>query len=132
MGYGLRRELIDENRLSKGYLKRGQQKNLKTDHVVLRAGRENEIEVIQRIFREYVEDRKSEEEIARRRIAELDQEKIWDKPIVTEVAPLVRFFRAEDYHQGYFQQNKGQPYCQGVVAPKVAKFRKQFLGKLKT
>jgi len=43
LGYGLRRELIDENRLSKGYLRRGQQKNLKTDHVVLRAGRENEI-----------------------------------------------------------------------------------------
>ena len=66
LGYGLRRELIDENRLSKGYLKRGQQKSLKTDHVVLRLGLENEIEVVQRIFREYVEDRKSEEEIVRR------------------------------------------------------------------
>jgi DNA invertase Pin-like site-specific DNA recombinase len=66
LGYGLRRELIDENRLSKGYLKRGQQKNLKTDHVVLRLGLPKEIKVIQRIFREYVEDRKSEEEIMRR------------------------------------------------------------------
>jgi DNA invertase Pin-like site-specific DNA recombinase len=66
LGYGLRRELIDENRLSKGYLKRGQQKNLKTDHVVLCLGLPNEIEVIQRIFREYVEDRKSEEQIVRR------------------------------------------------------------------
>ena len=66
LGYGLRRELIDENRLSKGYLKRGQQKNLKTDRVVLRLGTPNEIEMIQRIFREYVEDRKSEEEIVRR------------------------------------------------------------------
>jgi DNA invertase Pin-like site-specific DNA recombinase len=66
LGYGLRRELIDENRLSKGYLKRGQQKSLKTDHVVLCLGPRNEIEVIQRIFREYVEDRKSEEEIVRR------------------------------------------------------------------
>jgi hypothetical protein len=66
LGYGLRRELLDENRLSKGYLKRGQQKNLKTDHVVLRLGLPNEIEVIQRIFREYVENRKSEEEIVRR------------------------------------------------------------------
>jgi DNA invertase Pin-like site-specific DNA recombinase len=65
LGYGLRRELIDENRLSKGYLKRGQQKNLKTDHVVLRLGLPNEIEVIQRIFRNYVDDRKSEEEIVR-------------------------------------------------------------------
>ncbi len=66
LAYGLRRKLIDENRLSKGYLKRGQQKNLKTDHVVLRLGLPNEIEVIQRIFREYVEDRNSEEEIVRR------------------------------------------------------------------
>lgn len=66
LGYGLRRELIDENRLSKGYLRRGQQKNLKTDHVVLRRGSTNEIEVIRRIFREYVEDRKSQEEIMRR------------------------------------------------------------------
>jgi DNA invertase Pin-like site-specific DNA recombinase len=65
-GYGLRREAIDENRLSKGYLKRGQQKNLKTDRVVLRLGHPNEVEVIQRIFWEYVEDRKSEEEIVRR------------------------------------------------------------------
>jgi DNA invertase Pin-like site-specific DNA recombinase len=66
LGYGLRRELLDEDRLSKGYLKRGQQKNLKTDHVVLRLGLPNEIAVIQRIFREYVENRKSEEEIVRR------------------------------------------------------------------
>jgi DNA invertase Pin-like site-specific DNA recombinase len=65
LAYGLRRELIDENRLSKGYLKRGQQKSLKTDHVVLCLGLPNEIEVIQRIFQEYVEDRKSEEEIVR-------------------------------------------------------------------
>jgi hypothetical protein len=66
LGYGLRRQLIDENRLSKGYLKRGQQKNLKTDHVVLCLGHANEIEVIQRIFREYVEDQESEEAIVRR------------------------------------------------------------------
>src|SRR6266403_5225815 len=56
LAYGLRRELIDENRLSKGYLKRGQQKSLKTDHVVLCLGLPNEIEMIQRIFREYVAD----------------------------------------------------------------------------
>jgi DNA invertase Pin-like site-specific DNA recombinase len=66
VGFGLRRELIDESRLSKGYLERGQQKNLKTDRVVLRIGSANEIEVIERIFREYVEDRRSEEEIVRR------------------------------------------------------------------
>jgi DNA invertase Pin-like site-specific DNA recombinase len=66
VGYGLRRELIDENRLSKGYLKRGQQKYLKTDRVVLRMGPPKEVEVIQRIFREYVQGRKSEEDIVRR------------------------------------------------------------------
>jgi DNA invertase Pin-like site-specific DNA recombinase len=65
IGFGLRRELIDENRLSKGFLRRGQQKNLKTDHVVLRLGLPNEIELIQRIFQEYVEDRISQEEIVR-------------------------------------------------------------------
>jgi DNA invertase Pin-like site-specific DNA recombinase len=66
LGYGLRRELIDENRLSKGFLKRGQQKNLRTDRVVLRLGTSSEVEVIQRIFADYVERRKSQEEIKRR------------------------------------------------------------------
>jgi DNA invertase Pin-like site-specific DNA recombinase len=66
LGYGLRRELIDENLFSKGYLTRGQQKNLKTDRVVLRLGLPKEVAVIQRIFWEYVEDQKSEEEIVRR------------------------------------------------------------------
>jgi DNA invertase Pin-like site-specific DNA recombinase len=66
LGYGLRRELIDGNWLSKGYLKRGEQKNLKTDRVVLRPGLPREIEVIQRIFTEYVEGRKSEEKIVQR------------------------------------------------------------------
>jgi DNA invertase Pin-like site-specific DNA recombinase len=66
LSYGLRREVIDENQLSKGYLKRGQQKNLKTDRVVLRLGLPSEIAVIQRIFNEYVERRTSAEEIARR------------------------------------------------------------------
>jgi peptide-methionine (S)-S-oxide reductase len=64
-------------------------------------------------------------------IAELNAARIWDKPIVTEVVPLERFYRAEDYHQGYFQANPAQPYCQAVVAPKVAKFRKQHLDKVR-
>ena len=66
LGYGLRRELVDENGLSKGFLERGQQKNLKTDRVVLRLGPPNEVAVIRRIFTEYVRDRKSQEEIVRR------------------------------------------------------------------
>jgi peptide-methionine (S)-S-oxide reductase len=68
--------------------------------------------------------------IAEERIAELNAAKIWDAPIVTEVVPLPAFFRAEGYHQGYFRQNPAQGYCQAVVAPKVAKFRKQFVDKL--
>jgi len=55
----------------------------------------------------------------------------WDDPIVTEVTTLDTFYPAEDYHQGYFKNNPDQMYCQIVVAPKVAKFRKAFLAKLK-
>ena len=59
------------------------------------------------------------------------KKKLWDDPIVTQVTPLQEFYRAEDYHQEYFLNNVDQPYCRFVVAPKVAKFRKQFLEKLK-
>ena len=69
---------------------------------------------------------------AERRIEELNESKIWDRPIVTEVVPLAVFYPAEDYHQEYFRNNPRQPYCQAVVSPKVAKFRKQFAAKLKT
>jgi peptide-methionine (S)-S-oxide reductase len=64
-------------------------------------------------------------------IANLGSERIYDDPIVTEVVAASQFYRAETYHQEYFQRNPGQPYCAYVVRPKVAKFRKQFLGKLK-
>lgn len=73
----------------------------------------------------------AQEETARRRIAELNVAGIWDAPLVTEVAPFTAFYRAEDYHQGYFRHNPTQGYCQVVVAPKVAKFRKQFADRLK-
>jgi peptide-methionine (S)-S-oxide reductase len=65
-------------------------------------------------------------------IAQLNTAELWGRPIVTEVTPLETYYRAEDYHQGYFRTNPGQGYCQAVVAPKVAKFRKHFVGKLKT
>jgi peptide-methionine (S)-S-oxide reductase len=64
-------------------------------------------------------------------IKELNTQKIWDQPIVTEVAKLDKFYMAEDYHQEYFAKNPYQPYCQAVVAPKVAKFRKHHLEMLK-
>ena len=59
-------------------------------------------------------------------IAELNAAKLWRDPIVTEVADAATFYPAEDYHQEYFARNASQPYCQVVVAPKVAKFRKEF------
>ena len=73
-----------------------------------------------------------QKEIAEKTIGELNVEGIWDAPIVTEVAPAGEFYVAEDYHQEYYTQNASQPYCQMVVAPKVAKFRRKFLGKLKS
>lgn len=65
-------------------------------------------------------------------MAGLTAAKLWKKPIVTELAPAGKFYVAEGYHQEYFARNPYQPYCQLVVAPKVAKFRKQFLEKLKS
>ena len=64
-------------------------------------------------------------------IAQLDAAKLWNGPIVTELAPAAAFYMAEGYHQEYFARNPYQPYCRAVVAPKVAKFRKHFLEKLK-
>jgi peptide-methionine (S)-S-oxide reductase len=68
---------------------------------------------------------------AEQAIANLDAKGVWHAPIVTEVVPLERFYPGEAYHQDYFEQNPRQSYCQMVIAPKVAKFRKEFLAKLK-
>jgi peptide-methionine (S)-S-oxide reductase len=56
-------------------------------------------------------------------VAELSNEKIYPRPIVTVIAPAPIFYPAEDYHQNYFVQHPGQGYCMAVVAPKLAKFR---------
>lgn len=64
-------------------------------------------------------------------IRELTSEKVFRNPIVTEVAPLRAFYPAEDYHRRYFQRNPSQPYCQVVIAPKLAKFRAHYRAKLK-
>jgi peptide-methionine (S)-S-oxide reductase len=61
----------------------------------------------------------------------LDVARVWDAPIVTEVVPFEVFYAAEDYHQEYYQNNASQPYCRAVIAPKVAKFRQQYLEQLK-
>ena len=72
-----------------------------------------------------------QEKVADEVIAELNAEKIWDDPIVTEVVPAESFYPAEDYHQEYFRRNPNQGYCRMVIAPKVAKFRKEHLARLK-
>ncbi len=72
-----------------------------------------------------------QERTARAALADLETEKVWDDPIVTEVVPLTGFYPAEEYHRDYFNRNGNQPYCRAVVAPKVAKFRKHYLEKLK-
>jgi peptide-methionine (S)-S-oxide reductase len=64
-------------------------------------------------------------------IAHLNSEKIWDAPIVTEVNDAVTFYAAEQYHQNFFKRNPNQGYCMAVVSPKVSKFRKKFVSKLK-
>jgi peptide-methionine (S)-S-oxide reductase len=64
-------------------------------------------------------------------IKELENEKVWDNPIVTQVAPFESFYMAEDYHQEYYANNGNQPYCRVVIQPKVTKFRKHFVDRLK-
>lgn len=64
-------------------------------------------------------------------IAELNAAQLWNAPIVTEVTPADTFYRAEEYHQEYFRNHPEQGYCQVVIAPKIAKFRKHFLEQLK-
>jgi peptide-methionine (S)-S-oxide reductase len=56
---------------------------------------------------------------------------LWDDPIVTEISPFMAFYKAEDYHQNYYNENGAAPYCQIVIAPKVQKLRKKFAHKLK-
>jgi peptide-methionine (S)-S-oxide reductase len=70
--------------------------------------------------------------LAEEKIAALNASDAWGAPLVTQVVPFETFYRAEDYHQGYFRGNPTQGYCHVVVAPKVAKFRSHFAAKLKS
>jgi len=72
-----------------------------------------------------------QKQVAAEVIAEITRAQVYDDPIVTEVTPAVDFWIAERHHQEYFSRNPGQSYCMWVVAPKVQKFRKQFLAKVK-
>jgi len=75
-------------------------------------------------------DSPEQERVARDVIAQLEATHVWDDPIVTEVVPLDVFYPAESYHRDYYNRNQNQPYCRAVIAPKVAKLRQHFLGKL--
>ena len=73
-----------------------------------------------------------QQRVAEEVIREIADAGIYDDPIVTEVVPFDKFWPAENYHQEYFSNNPNQPYCTAVVAPKVAKFRKNFVDRLKS
>ena len=73
----------------------------------------------------------AQRQTAERVIRELDAERIWPAPIVTEVRAAETFYPAENYHRDYFRNHPSQPYCAAVVAPKVAKFRHKFAAKLR-
>jgi len=72
-----------------------------------------------------------QKEIAEQVIDELNAAKVWDDPIVTQVEPYKRFYKAEDYHRRYFGRHPEAAYCRVVIAPKIAKLRKTFREKLK-
>jgi peptide-methionine (S)-S-oxide reductase len=71
-----------------------------------------------------------QKEIAEQVMSDIEAARIWDNRLVTEVTPLTAFYKAEDYHQEYYRSNPYQPYCQVVIAPKVAKFRQKYLDRL--
>ena len=72
-----------------------------------------------------------QERIAKEVVEQLTRDEVFPDPIVTEIVPYEGYYPAEEYHQGYYRRNPGQGYCQFVVAPKLAKFRKLFATKLK-
>ena len=80
------------------------------------------------IFYGNVNQKEQAEEIIR----ELTRDRVFSAPIVTQVVPLEAFYPAEDYHRAYFKLNPSKPYCQAVIAPKLAKFRAHWKAKLRT
>lgn len=72
-----------------------------------------------------------QQRIAVETVADFDRERVWDRPIVTDISAAQTFYPAEDYHQEYYVNNPDQGYCRIVIAPKVAKFRNKFLARLK-
>ena len=80
------------------------------------------------IFYHTPEQKATAEELIR----QLEGSGTWTQSVVTEVTPLESFYPAEEYHQEYYRRNPDQAYCQLVISPKVAKFRKQYLARLRT
>jgi len=74
------------------------------------------------------EEQKKEAEFYKKK---LDADKVFDKPIVTEITAFEKFYPAEDYHQNYYNENGAQPYCMYIIRPKLEKFKKTFSDKLK-
>ena len=72
-----------------------------------------------------------QKEKAEKMITQLSKDNIFDQPIVTEITPVSEFYKAEDYHQNYFNYNTDKPYCAFVIQPKLAKFAEQFKDKIK-
>lgn len=72
-----------------------------------------------------------QKELAEKYKNELNKSGAWDEPVITEIAPYTSFYKAEDYHQNYFNQNGSEPYCRFVIQPKVEKFEKVFKDKMK-
>jgi peptide-methionine (S)-S-oxide reductase len=79
------------------------------------------------IYHHSPEQRQTAEQL----IHELEAEGVWDAPVVTERSPAETFYPAERYHQEYYSRNPAQPYCQVVIAPKLAKFRAKYAARLK-
>ena len=72
-----------------------------------------------------------QKETAEKYKSDLNKENVYNQPIVTEISAFDQFYKAENYHQNYFANNRSQGYCQFVIVPKIEKFRKIFNNKLK-
>ncbi len=73
----------------------------------------------------------AQKQLAEKYKTELDATHVWENPIITEISPLTEFYKAENYHQNYYNSNRYQPYCMFVITPKLEKFRKVFDKQLK-
>ncbi len=74
---------------------------------------------------------KAQKQLAEEYKQKLNEAKVWDQPIVTEISPIRNFYSAEKYHQEYYKNNPAAAYCQFVITPKIEKFKKIFSDKIK-